>query len=107
MTNSAQKVYVHPANWLPIPETAQLKGSVLQTVDENDLFSKGIISQYYPYQGFGYVKNSRGEEIIFKLDEVELVGPKANKKYLISQCRVGYDVSWASNGLHISKLKPY
>jgi cold shock CspA family protein len=78
-----------------------------QVVDENDLFPKGQITQYYPYQGYGYVKDNRGKEVVFKMDEIELIGPKADKQFLAAGSRVGYDVSWTSSGLHIRKLKIY
>lgn len=94
-------------NWLPLPQMGLAKKVSEQVVDENDLFPKGQVTQFYPYQGYGYVKNNRGVEIIFNMDEIELVGPKADKKHLAVGARVGYDVSWTSKGLHIRALKIY
>lgn len=75
-------------------------------VDENDLFTKGKISKFFPYQGYGFVLDKKGREIFFSLAEMNFVGEKG-KTSLKAGHPVGYDVSWTSNGLHVKKMKVY
>lgn len=98
-------VVARAPNWLPLP--GEILGAAEPTVDENDLFPKGNVTSLYAHQGYGLIKNDRGEEISFSLAEVSLVGPKGHRRYLAEGCRVGYDVSWTSHGLHVSKMKIY
>jgi cold shock CspA family protein len=95
-----------PPNWLPLPGEELAAGEPPPVVNEDDLFPKGEVLSFYPQQGYGYVKNDRGQELVFRLTEIALVGPK-DERYLAPGCRVGYDVSWTSHGLHVSRLKIY
>lgn len=94
-------------NWLPVPSRRGREEIVEPSVDEHDLFTKGKVARYYPNQGFGFVKNEKGEDLYFKLAELDFIGPKADKKYLREGARVGFDVAWTSKGLHIRYLKIY
>lgn len=95
-----------PVNWLPLPVEHFLGGSKI-VVDEADQFSKGEVVKFFPQQGYGFVRIHSGVDVYFNLAELDLVGPKADPGYLKPGSRVGYDVSWTSKGLHISKLKIY
>lgn len=94
-------------NWLPPP--AEPLGGPLpaQVVDENDMFSKGEIVSFYPHQGFGTLKNARGDNIEFRLSELDFIGPKKGPSFIASGVRVGFDVCRTSHGPHVSKLKLY
>lgn len=92
-------------NWFPLP--GERWGAQMPVVAEDDFFPKGEVLSFYPKQGYGYVRTGRGEELIFRLSEAELVGPKGHPQYLAAGCRVGYDVSWTSSGLHVSRMKIY
>lgn len=95
-------------NWLPFPgRRLQAPVEMEPAVDEHDLFAKAEIIRYYPNQGYGFLKNTRGEDIFFRVAELDLVGPKGHKKYLRVGRRVGIDVGWTSRGLHVSKMKVY
>lgn len=101
------QVLARPANWLPLPQIGLAKKVAETVVDENDFFPKGEVISFYPRQGYGYVKNNQGHEILFRLEELDLVGPKADANNIAVGSRVGYDVSWTSSGLHICTLKIY
>jgi cold shock CspA family protein len=94
-------------NWLPIPGGGVQKSATAPAVEENDFFPKGTVASYFSHQGFGTIKNDRGEAINFRLAEVSLIGPKGDKRFLGTGLRVGYDVSWTSHGLHVSRIKIY
>ncbi|MBI4126219.1 MAG: cold shock domain-containing protein [Deltaproteobacteria bacterium] len=104
---STSSLRVRLPNWLPVPVGRGREEIVEPSVDDRDLFTKGKVARYYPHQGFGFVKNEKGEDIYFKIAELDLVGPKADKKYLREGARVGFDVAWTSKGLHIRYLKIY
>lgn len=102
----ATQITARPPNWLPLPQAGFAK--VQETVvDTNDLFPKGEVVSYFPRQGYGYIKDRNGNEVIFKLDEMYLVGPKADKTYLSVGSKVGYDISCTSKGPHVRTLKIY
>lgn len=94
-----------PPNWLPIPGV--VFGEKMPAVEENDMFPKGEVVQFYPRQGHGSIKNRRGDLIPFHLKEIELVGPKGDARYLSTGCRVGFDASHTSDGLLATKIKIY
>ncbi len=72
----------------------------------DDRFSKGRIVKYFPQSKYGFVKDHRGKDVYFNLDEIRFVGAKGRDS-LREGIFVGYDVAWTSKGLHISKLKIY
>ncbi len=106
MENNTSKYKVRPPNWLPLPHQVSIQAAQ-QHVDVNDFFSKGEVTRYYPGQGYGYVITQNEQELIFKLNEIDLVGEKTDASYLAVGLKVGYDVSQASDGLHIKALKIY
>ncbi len=100
------QVTARQLNWLPLPQ-AGLTRAVETKVDENDLFPKGEVASYFPRQGYGFIKDRNGNEVYFKLDELELVGPKADKNYISVGAKIGYDISCTSKGPHVRALKIY
>jgi len=105
MTLERTNVEARPPNWLPIP--GEIVEEVSPEVEEDDLFPKGEVVSFYPRQGYGQILSSNGEKFIFRMEEVELVGPKGHTRYIVEGCRVGYDVGQTSGGMHVTKLKPY
>lgn len=75
-------------------------------VDVEDNFPKGRIVKYFPHQRYGFIADRTGREIYFNLNELDFVGPK-NKEHIQVGLPVGYDVSRASHGLHVKRLKIY
>ncbi|MFH1875131.1 MAG: hypothetical protein ABH859_08145 [Pseudomonadota bacterium] len=106
MEDTNQKYRVRPPNWLPLPHQVSIQVAQ-QNVDENDLFSKGEVISFYPWQGYGYIKTNNNQELIFKLNEIDLKGEKTDPSYLAVGLKVGYDVAQASDGLHVKSLKIY
>lgn len=103
LDNTAFKA--RPSNWLPIPGVAF--DEKMPTVEEDDMFPKGEVVQFYPRQGCGSIKNKHGGVIPFRLKEIELVGPKGDARYLSIGCRVGFDASHTSGGPLVTKIKIY
>lgn len=77
-----------------------------QQIDENDMFPKGKVSKFFPYQGYGYIITRSGKEIYFNFEEADMVGPKGQAD-LQTGCVVGYDMSYTSHGLRVKKMKIY
>lgn len=96
-----------PPNWLPIPGVDATHFAPVQHVDENDLFSKGEITSFFPNQRFGYIKDMKGRALRFSLDECDISGTKRDAHYFVAGSRVGYDVFRTSNGVRVSRLKIY
>lgn len=98
-------VEARPPNWLPLP------GAVIEEapppVEEDDLFPKGDVISFHPRQGVGFIRSVSGERISFRLDEVELVGPKGHRRYIAEGRRIGYDVARTTDGVRVTKLKVY
>lgn len=102
-----EKFLIRPENWLPQSYRSKVEKEIKYEVDENDMFSKGEISRYFPYQEYGYVKDCNGKDIVFKLDEIDLVGERGYKENITIGSKVGYDLSVTSSGVRVSKLKIY
>lgn len=71
-----------------------------------DRFSKGRVVKYFPQSHYGFIKDRRGKDLYFNIDELRFSGEKG-REYLKEGIEVGYDVAWTSKGLHISKIKIY
>lgn len=100
------QIIARPPNWLPLPQTGLAKAQET-VVDTNDLFPKGEVVSYFPKQGYGFIKDRNGNEVIFKLEELDLVGPKSDKTCISVGSKVGYDISCTSHGPHVRALKVY
>ncbi len=72
----------------------------------DDRFSKGRIVKYFPQSHYGFIKDRRGRDVYFNIDELRFVGEKGRES-LKEGIEVGYDVAWTSKGLHIAKIKIY
>ncbi len=97
----------------PSPETpvAELKivsslpGFSPQSLPD-DKFSKGRIVKYFPQSRYGFIKDKRGKDVYFNVDEIRFVGDKGRES-LKEGILVGYDVAWTPHGLHIAYIKIY
>ncbi len=100
----------HP-NWLPVPHLLggrqQSALSAEAFVDPNDLFPKGQIIKFFQDQAYGFIKDQRGKDVYFNVNEMDLTGPRGKKENLKVGLKVGYDVSQTSKGLHVRKMKVY
>ena len=95
-------------NWLPLPGVED-SGRVqeLSEVDETDKFSKATVEEFYPRQGYGYIKTDGGQRVMFDVRLVRLVGHTADARYLKEGHRVGYDLGKTHQGPRVSTLKIY
>lgn len=71
-----------------------------------DRFSKGRVVKYFPQSRYGFIKDRRGKDVYFNVDELRFAGTKGRES-LKEGIEVGYDVAWTSKGIHISKIKIY
>jgi cold shock CspA family protein len=71
-----------------------------------DKFSKGRVVKYFPQSRYGFIKDHRGRDLYFNVDEVRFAGSKG-REALKEGIEVGYDVAWTSHGLHVAKIKIY
>lgn len=69
------------------------------------LFYHGIIAKLFPGNDIGVVRTASGREIPFSFQHVILLGDTKLEQLHVGM-EVGYDVSWTSKGLRVSKLKP-
>jgi len=72
----------------------------------DDKFSKGRVMKYFPQSKYGFIKDRKGKDVYFNIDEVRFLGSRG-REGLKEGILVGYDVAWTSHGLHISKIKIY
>ena len=72
----------------------------------DDKFSKGRVMKYFPQSKYGFIKDRKGKDVYFNIDEVRFTGSKGRES-LKEGILVGYDVGWTSHGLHINKIKIY
>src|SRR4030095_16245501 len=72
----------------------------------DDKFSKGRVVKYFPQSRYGFIKDRRGRDLYFNIDEIRFSGVKG-REALKEGVVVGYDVAWTSHGLHIAKIKIY
>ena len=72
--------------------------------ERGDLFYHGIIAKLFRGSDMGVVRTASGREIPFSFQHVILLGDLKIEELRVGM-EVGYDVSWTSNGLRVSKLK--
>lgn len=72
-----------------------------------DLFYHGTVHRLSPKKSTGIVRTSSGREIPFSFELVTLFGPVKNPYELRDGLVVGYDMSWTSDGLKVTKIKTY
>lgn len=91
-----------------VPEVKPVtKGPVYSAQNlPDDKFSKGRVMKYFPQSKYGFIKDRKGKDVYFNIDEVRFVGEKGREK-LKEGILVGYDVGWTAHGLHINRIKIY
>jgi hypothetical protein len=72
-----------------------------------DLFHRGVITKLFPSNNLGLVRTQSGREIPFSYDLVILSGNAKKPTELREGQEVGYDVTWTSKGLRVTKIKAY
>lgn len=72
-----------------------------------DSFYHGTIQRLFPKNNTGVVRTSSGRQIPFSYQLVELFGPVKKPQELKEGLVVGYDMSWTSDGLKVTKIKTY
>lgn len=73
--------------------------------ETGDWFYHGIITRLSRGNERGVVRSANGREIPFILSYVVLLGASAADLY--EGMRVGFDLSWTSRGLRVTKIKVY
>ncbi len=72
----------------------------------DDKFSKARIVKFFPQSRYGFVKDKRGKDIYFNVDELRFIGDRGRES-IREGAWVGYDVGWTSHGLHVNRMKIY
>ncbi len=72
-----------------------------------DNFRHGKILKFFPQGRYGFVRDEKGHEVYFHLDEIRLLGGRRNRSDLKEGTDVGFDVGLTSRGLRITRLKVY
>lgn len=100
---------VEVANLAPEEKTEEKKlNPSFQAPDHlpQDNFSKARIVKFFPQSRYGFIKDKRGKDIYFNIDELRFVGDRGRES-IREGAWVGYDVGWTSHGLHVAKMKIY
>ncbi len=87
------------------PDSSEPSG--LASGERIDKFRKGRIVKFFPQSNYGFVRDERGKEIYFHLDEIRFVGTKNDARYITEGAPVGIDISVTSRGLRVTKMKVY
>lgn len=104
-SESSKNFEARSPNWLPVPSCERSHST--QNVEENDLFPKGDVVEFFLQQGRGVVeKQGGGVRYPFNLDVIEIVGAKQVSQLVVGM-KVGYDIARTSEGPRITKLKIY
>ena len=74
---------------------------------EPDLFHHGVITKLFPTNNMGFVRTEGGHEVPFSYELVILLGDVQKPGELKEGMEVGYDLTWTSKGLRISKIKVF
>ena len=72
-----------------------------------DNFRHGKISKFFPQGSYGFVRDEKGKEIYFHLDEIRILGEKRARSWFKEGNDVGFDVGLTSRGLRVTRLKLY
>ena len=71
---------------------------------QQDLFHHGVIAKLFPTNNTGFVRTASGHEVPFSYELVILLGDVKKPGELKEGMEVGYDLTWTSKGLRISKI---
>jgi|GEM_PF-2065068 len=119
--DNEEKAGPPPETPIPIDEEAKAPAAPTPAPDErkpttlpqysfqnlpDDKFSKGRVVKYFPQSRYGFIKDRKGRDLYFNIDEIRFAGTKG-REALKEGVVVGYDVAWTSHGLHIAKIKVY
>lgn len=88
------------------PSVLPMEGATRAPIIERaDKFRQARITKFFPQSGYGFVKDQKGHEIYFHLDELRFVGPKQARSHVVEGASVGIDVSRTSRGMRVIRLK--
>ncbi|MBI2345913.1 MAG: cold shock domain-containing protein [Deltaproteobacteria bacterium] len=94
-------------NTVPIPFAVVQPMGVAEAKVAEDLFSKGEIVKFFPQQSYGFVRDAKGRELFFHVDEIDLLGVKNRREQISVGAKVGYDCSRTTHGLRVKRMKIY
>jgi len=72
-----------------------------------DKFRHGRIQKFFPQGNYGFVRDEKGKEIYFHLDEIRIVGERRDRSFVREGTPVGFDVGLTSRGARVTRLKFY
>ena len=72
-----------------------------------DNFRHGRIAKFFPQGSYGFVRDEKGKEVYFHLDEIRVVGEKRDRALFREGTEVGFDIGLTSRGLRVTRLKIY
>ncbi len=72
-----------------------------------DNFRHGRIAKFFAPGSYGFVRDEKGREVYFHLDEMRLVGDKRDRSLFREGTSIGFDVGLTSRGLRVTRMKIY
>ncbi len=73
----------------------------------DDKFRHGRVLRFFPQAGYGFIKDGKGEDVYFHIDEVRMLGPKKDRSFVMEGSPVGFDVGVTSRGMRVTHMKLY
>src|SRR3989338_1563296 len=74
---------------------------------EEDLFRKGEIIKFFSQSGYGFIRDEKGQQVYFHMDEVRVVGEPKKRNQIYEGMKIGFDVSRTSKGVRATHMKFY
>ena len=74
---------------------------------EEDFFRKGTIMKFFAQSGYGFIRDDKGHQVYFHLDEIRFVGEPRKRSQIKEGMKVGFDISRTSRGVRATHLKFY
>ena len=72
----------------------------------NDNFVHGTIVKFFPHANYGFIRDVKGREIYFHLDEVRLLDG-FHRREVCEGLRVGFDMSRTARGQRATRIRVY
>lgn len=74
---------------------------------EEDFFRKGTILKFFSQSGYGFIRDEKGQQVYFHLDEIRFVGEPRKRSQIKEGMKVGFDISRTSRGIRATHMKFY
>ncbi len=107
MDDTPQQPESPPQVITPAAEISATPQVAPESASRDDKFRKARIIKFFPQSSYGFVRDEKGHEIYFHLDEVRLAGSKDKRSHVVEGAEVGIDVGRTSRGLRVTTLKIY